>query len=347
MIGVTFGRLSFGLPFSKGKVVVLRILSRSDVEAALPMPDAIEAMRQAFASLARRTVDVPQRTVLPMNDRDLTLTMPWASATHESAGAKLLTVKPTNPQRGLPAIHGAVVMFDSATGRPSAILEGTSLTAIRTGAASGLATDLLALPDADSVAIIGAGAQARTQLKAVCCVRPIRSAKIFSRTKEKAEEFASEIESWHGGPEAVMVADSAAQAVRDVTVVCTATQATSPLFEDVDLSPGVHINAIGSYTPAMREIPEATVEVSRVVVDQREAALEEAGELISALEKGVITVDDMVELGQIVVGVPVGREHVEQKTLFKSVGLAVQDMFAAESAIAGAVERGLGTTVPF
>lgn len=325
-------------------MTTLLALSAADVRRALPMREAIAAMRQAFGQLAAGRVDAPLRTALALpTERAVALVMPARGDTPLGVGAKLVSVVPQNPSRGLPLVHAVVVLLDEATGVPAALVEGTTLTAIRTGAASGLATDLLARPDASRMAVLGAGAQARTQLEAVSCVRRIAMATVYSRTRARAERFAEEAGVALGVP--VRVADSARAAVREADIVCTATSAATPVLLAPDVAPGTHINAIGSYTPGMRELDPALVGRARVVVDQRAASLAEAGEVIAAVAAGLVSERDLIELGAVVIGAVQGRRGPDEITLFKSVGLAAQDLWAAAAAVAGARAGGLGIPV--
>jgi ornithine cyclodeaminase/alanine dehydrogenase-like protein (mu-crystallin family) len=321
-------------------------LSAADVRRALPMHDAIAAMREAFAQLARGEVDMPARLRLEAPaGRGVALVMPCHSSARGLFSLKHVTIFPDNPGRGLPQIQSTVLLTDAATGTPLAVLEGASLTAIRTGAASGLATDLLARADAATAAVIGTGVQARTQLEAVCCVRPIRRARVYSRNAESAGKFADEMSRRLGI--AVECADSAAAAVRDAAIVCTATGSTAPLFDDHDLSPGTHINAIGSFLPTLIEIPSETVCRARVVVDHCAAALEEAGDLIAPYVAGLIAESHFgTELGDVVLGRAPGRTAEAEITLFKSVGVAIQDLCAAEQALDNARRLGIGIALP-
>ena len=321
----------------------MRLLTAADVRTALPMAEAIEAMRDAFAAVSAGTADIPLRTHIPLpDDRGATLTMPAATRSPVRLGAKLLTVFPNNPSRKLPMIHGLVVMFDEETGRPSGLLEGMTLTAIRTGAASGLATELLSKQDASSVAIIGSGTQARTQLEAVCCVRPIERVTIYSRNDANATRFAEEIVDLPGVPENVQVVPSAAAAADGADIICTATSASDPVLASADVAAGTHVNAVGSYTPQMRELDVELLSRARIVVDQRSAALAEAGELIAAIDAGEVREEDLIELGEIVSGTRQGRLGDDETTVFKSVGLAVQDLCAAARALQRAEESGIG-----
>jgi ornithine cyclodeaminase len=225
-------------------------------------------------------------------------------------------------------------------------MDGTYLTALRTGAASGVATDLLARPDARVAAIFGAGAQARTQLEAICTVRSIEQVWVYDIDVAAARAYAAQM-ARRGAPipADIAVADSPAQAVRGADVICTATTSSTPVFADADLKPGVHVNGVGSYTPAMQEIPAETVTRARVVVDSRQACLAEAGDLIIPLRQGLITESDIhSEIGEVAAGRIAGREASEV-TFFKSVGNAVQDVAVAELILRRATELDLGVEV--
>jgi len=244
----------------------------------------------------------------------------------------------------LPLIHALVVVVDAATGRPAAVMDGTYLTALRTGAVSGAATDLLSREDAQVAAVFGAGAQGRTQLEAVCAVRSIREAWVYDVVSEQAADYASEMSQRLSLP--VRVADAPVEAVRQADVICTATTSSAPVFEDAYVRPGTHINAVGAYTPEMQEIPVETVQRAKVVIDHRAASLAEAGDLLIPLEQGLITEDHIyAELGQIAAGRKPGRASAEEITLFKSVGVAVQDVAAAGAVLEAARRQNLGIEV--
>jgi ornithine cyclodeaminase len=238
-----------------------------------------------------------------------------------------------------------MMVLDASNGSPRAILEAGTLTAIRTGAASGAATDLLARPDAATAAIFGAGVQGRTQLEAIYAVRPIREARIFDARRENAESFARNMSAALDCD--VAPADSPAQALRGADVICTATNAREPVFADGDVAEGAHINAVGSYQPEVREIPGETVARALVVVDHRVSALAETGDLIIPIGQGLFGEDHIhAELGEIVLGRNAGRESPGEITFFKSVGVAVQDLTAAARILARAEQSNLGTEVP-
>ena len=234
---------------------------------------------------------------------------------------------------------------DPATGRPLSLMEGAALTALRTGAASGLATDLLARKDATEAAIFGAGAQARTQLLAINAVRKLQRVRIHARRPQSVDELIAELQPSMNGVQLVPEADPVA-ALRDADIVCAATTSHTPVFHGADLKRGAHINGVGSYTPQMQEVGTVTLRrASKIVADTREGAMAEAGDLILGIERGAIRATDIIALGDIVNGGRPGRERDDEITFFKSVGHAALDVAAAQAAYARASELGLGTRV--
>jgi ornithine cyclodeaminase/alanine dehydrogenase-like protein (mu-crystallin family) len=311
--------------------MTLPFFTAEDIRRALPMREAIEAMRAAFIAFSEGRAHIPQRLSISIPEQEgITLVMP-GYVPPDALGLKVVSVFPRNPARGLPTLSALVVMLDPETGAPAALLDGAFLTAWRTGAASGLATDLLARPDAESLALIGAGAQARTQLLAVAAVRSLRRVRVYSRTHARAQALIEEMQGQEGIPQDIAVAPTPEAAVAEADIVCTATNSSVPVFDGQALRPGTHINAIGSFTLEMRELDEETFRrAARVVVDSRAAALAEAGEVVWAIRQGILREADLVELGEIAAGRRPGRERPEEITLFKSVGLAVQDLVAAQ-----------------
>jgi len=324
----------------------LLYLSAEEVHRALPMPDAIAAMKEAFVQLSNGQVALPpRRRIEAPGEQGAALVMACHSAAQGLFALKFITLFDTNRQCGLPLIQALVILSDAITGTHLAVLEGAALTAVRTGAASGAATDALARPDAAVAAIFGAGVQARTQLEAVSAVRRIRQARVFDPNAALADQFAAEMAQRLGLP--VARASSPAKALEDAGVVCTATTAPTPVFEDHELPPGAHINAVGSYKPQVAEIPADTVRRARVVVDHRASALEEAGDLLAALRRGLIDQAHFsTELGEVLAGRARGRQSAEEVTLFKSVGVAIQDLCAASRALANARRLRLGVELP-
>jgi ornithine cyclodeaminase/alanine dehydrogenase-like protein (mu-crystallin family) len=242
-------------------------------------------------------------------------------------GLKLISLCEDNPAKGLPMAQAMAILMDAERGTPLAVMEAAHLTAVRTGAASGVATDALARQDARVAAIFGAGVQGKTQLEAVAAVRPIRKAFIFDVNPSAAADYAVEM-----GKRLSLDVEPAAspEALREADIISTATTSITPVFLDRDLKPGVHINAIGSYKPHVREIPGETVLRALVYVDQRKACLEEAGDLIIPLREGLIDGGHIRgEIGEVLAGLKPGRNSGQDITLFKSVGNAAQDLAIA------------------
>jgi ornithine cyclodeaminase/alanine dehydrogenase-like protein (mu-crystallin family) len=329
------------------------ILTADDVKKALTMKDTIEAMKRAYASLSDGKAEVPLRTRLSIPPQDaISLFMPvYVQAEGGDALAvKIVSLFPKNPERErrLAFIQAAVLVFDAETGRATALLEGSSLTAIRTGAGSGAAIDLLARPDSRVVAVFGAGAQGRTQLEAACSVRKIEKAWVFDPSIDRAEAIVEEMAGKGPIPQNMRVANSSEQAISEADIVCTATTSSTPVFADADLKPGTHVSAIGSYTPEMQEVPAETVARALVVVDSRSATLAETGDLLRPMQAGLFGEEHIhAELGEIVLWRKAGRSSPDQITYFKSVGVAVQDAMAAQLALQNARKLGLGREVSF
>ncbi len=323
-------------------------LTADDIRILVPMRDAIALMKEAFGALSAGAAVAPLRTPIEVApEQAVALFMPAAVPSVGGLGLKVVSVFPNNPSRGLPTIHALVCLINPETGAPLAIMDGTYLTALRTGAVSGAATDLMARPDAHVLALFGAGAQAVTQAEAVCAVRPIDDIRVVARSAEKGAAFIERLRTHAPAlAEKVRVALDPAEALRGADVICTATPAMSALFADDAVEPGTHINAVGAYTPAMQEIPPATVARARIVVDQREAAWAEAGDLVIARDLGVIPSDAIyAELGELASGTKPGRQSPDEITFFKSVGNAVQDIAVGRRAVDRAREQGRGQTI--
>ncbi len=325
------------------------ILSADDLRRAVPMEQAMEAVASAFAQLSGGQAEVPLRLRLAVPAQEgLALVMPAYLAESDALGLKLLTIFPHNQElHRLPVINALVLLFDAENGLPLALMDGGWLTALRTGAASGVATRLLARQDARVLALFGAGAQALPQVWAVCVARPIERVWLVNRTPARAERLAGELRRFGPPiPADVRVAASAREALGEADVICCATAASTPLFDDADLRPGAHLNGIGSYLPTMQEVPSATVARARVFVDERRAAWAEAGDLIIPRDQGLLDEAHIAgELGELVAGRLAGRADSNQITFFKSVGLAVQDVATAQMAYTRARELGIGVEV--
>lgn len=322
----------------------MRILSAQDLEALVPMRAAIGAVREAFAALSTGRATAPMRIGLPIPQHAAALFMPALLDDAGIVSVKAATVHPENPRRGLPRVQALVVALDASTGTPRGLLEGTFLTALRTGAASGVATDLLARQSAAKGLVIGAGPQARTQALAIDAVRDLREIRIRGRSPGSAERLVAELRGKTRAP--VAVSDSPRDLL-GADVICAATNSTTPVFDGRDVRAGCHVNGIGSYRRGMEEVDAAFLErVDKIVVDRREAAWAEAGELIAARERGQIGEEDIyAEIGEICAGLRPGRTNDEEITFFKSVGNAVQDAAVAAVALREAERRGVGKEI--
>jgi alanine dehydrogenase len=326
----------------------MRILSRADVQRSISMKDAIAIVRDAFAQLSTDQATVPLRVPVPIEKHDgVTLFMPAHLRTSDALAVKIVSVHNQNPSKGLPLIHALVVVIDAATGKPLAIMEGGYLTALRTGAATGVSTDLLARREAKIAAIFGAGVQGRSQLLAVAAVRKLERVYVYDAVPGQADRFVREMRGQPGVPGDLRAAASSTEAVREADVICTATTSTQPVFAGTDIKPGVHISAIGAYTPEMQEIDEKTLQrANKIVIDHHAGALAEAGDLILALKHGAIKESDIyAEIGEIAAGKKPGRERADEITFFKSVGNAVQDVSVARAIYDAAVRDNLGVEV--
>src|SRR5215813_13377 len=326
----------------------MRLLTRSDIQQSISMRETVEVVKRAFGGLSTGSADIPLRTVLSLPKHDgVTLFMPGYLSDSESLAVKLVSVHNRNPERNLPLINAVVIVIDPATGQAVAAIEGGYLTALRTGAGSGAATDLLARRDAEVAAIIGAGAQARAQTLAVAAVRPIKRLWIYSRSRRRVEELITDVGPQLGTSIELLAADSPSQAVSEALVICAATTSTSPVFEGADLRPGAHVNGVGSFRPAMQEIDCVTLQrASKIVVDSREGALTEAGDLLVAIERGEIQSSDIyAEIGEIAAGLKAGREDDDEITYFKSVGNAAQDAAVAQAIYQRALRDDLGVEI--
>jgi ornithine cyclodeaminase len=318
------------------------VLNQEEVERLLDMEGCIEAMAGALASLARGEVHVPLRFVVkPQDEPSLIGLMP----AHRAGDSPLYSLKtvcvfPDNPQRGLDAHQGTVTLFDGVTGEVRALMNASAITAIRTAAVSAVATRLLAREDARELGVLGSGVQARSHLEALRLVRDFDRVRIYSPTPGHAQALADE-----SGAE---IAGSAEQAVRSADVVVTATSSVAPVLERGWLKDGAHVNVVGGRPPEMRELDTATIADSAFYVDRRESAENEAFDYRDALESGAIGPGHIRgEIGEVLIGAAPGRQSPEELTVFRSLGLAVEDLAAAEYVVRRARETGVGTEVAF
>ena len=322
------------------------ILDSEQIRELLPMRDCIELMADALSSLARDEVFQPLRTIIrPPEARGLLGLMPaYRTGDHGAFGMKAICVFPGNPAIGKDAHQGAVMLFSRETGEIIALMNASEITAIRTAAVSAVATRLLARDDAHELAIIGAGVQARTHLAALDAVREITQARVACRNIEHAQEVVLEMQPRFSFPiEAVKTNE---EAVRGADLVVTATSSQEPVLHKDWISPGAHVNAIGTHSPNSREIDSATMAAARIFVDRRESALNEAGDYLLAANEGLINAESIVgEIGELLIGTKQGRNSVDEITLFKSLGLAIEDVACAEYLYQKALSQSFGTWV--
>jgi ornithine cyclodeaminase len=337
------------------------LLDHETVRKALPVSAAVPLMAEAMRRFSAGLFTQPLRQVLrPETDPAMFAVMPAHAAPPTGAaaedgfaaefgglggfGLKAIMFKPGNPAKGLPAHVGAVFLFDPETGELAAILDAAALTAVRTAAVSAVAARELARPDAGDLAILGAGAQARSHLEAMAEVRTLRRIRVWNRTRGRGDEFAA----WAAGVVQipVEVSDSPAAALAGADLVCTTMASTEPVVAAADLAEGAHVNAVGASVRSARELHAAAVARCSVFVDSRESAAAESADLLAPIEEGLSGPGQVwTEIGEVLLGRAPGRGDQNEITLYKSLGMAGQDVTAGFAVLRHAVERGLGRTV--
>jgi alanine dehydrogenase len=320
------------------------IIRQTDVRDLLSMDTCIAAVRDALADTAKGEGLQPLRAVMWLPERVGAIgTMPGFISAGGLLGIKTISVFPGNEGTEFDSHQGTVMLFDSSNGALLAIVDATELTAIRTAAASGVATDALARPDSSVVAILGSGTQAATHIDAMCAVRPIREVRIWSRDPSNAERL---VAAKQDSASHVRATATVAEAVAGADIVCTTTASRSPVLIGQLLEPGMHINAVGACVPSARELDGEAVTRCQMIVDSRASALAESGDFLLAKAEGLVDDRDIVaELGEVLIGAAVGRKEASQITLFNSLGLAVEDVAAAHSVYRSALKAGVGTSI--
>ncbi|HEV7682620.1 MAG TPA: ornithine cyclodeaminase family protein [Pyrinomonadaceae bacterium] len=324
------------------------ILSHDEVVKLLPMKECIAVMRDALLALASGQAHQPLRTIMrPPDAAGVMGLMPsYLSGANAAFGLKAICVFPENPAIGKDAHQGAVLLFSAETGELQAMMNASAITAIRTAAVSGVATDLLAREAADNLAILGTGVQARSHLAAMSEVRDIKQCRIASRRMEHAENFVEEMRRSFSFP--IESASTVQAAVAGADLIVTATNATEPILKREWISPGAHLNLVGASRPNAREVDSSTMAAASVFVDRRESTVNESGDYIFALNEGAIGPDHIrAEIGEVLHGDKPGRTSPHEITLFKSLGLAVEDLAAAEFLYRSAKELNAGTWVEY
>lgn len=322
----------------------MRIITATETRRHYSMKQAISAMERAFISLSSNECHIPMRVVtrLPADDL-LMLYKPAFVEKDRKVTVKFITQRERTVITGVPAIQGIVMVIDSVTGEILSVMDGDYITALRTGAASGLATRLLACKDARTMALFGCGAQGKTQVEAVLCERAIGKILVFEKDRDRANLFIDELQ---GKTSAEMVCCEDTSALKEADIICTATNASAPLFKREDVKEGVHINAIGSFQPHMQELDPRLIRDARIFLDSREPCLKESGDLIKPIREGIFSEDHIAgEIGDVLLNRIAGRESDNQVTIFKSVGLAIQDYVVATDVYNCSLEKGFGTDI--
>jgi ornithine cyclodeaminase/alanine dehydrogenase-like protein (mu-crystallin family) len=328
--------------------VKVLVLTYGEVRALLPMGACIEVMAGALSALARGEVYQPLRTIVrPEGAKGLMAMMPaYAPVPEPAFGLKLIGVFPGNVALGMDAHQGAVLLIDGDTGALRALVNASAITEVRTAAVSGVATRVLARPEAGELAIVGAGVQARSHLEAMACVRPLRRVRVAGRAPERVHAFLEEMAPRFAFPiEAVGTVEAA---VRGADIVVTATSSREPVLRREWIAAGAHLNVVGASLAACREVDSATMAAARLFVDRRESTENEAGDYLVPLREGAIAPGHIqAEIGEVLTGAKGGRSSPDEITLFKSLGLAVEDLASAAYVYARAREAGTGTWVEF
>jgi ornithine cyclodeaminase len=324
------------------------VLNTQQIRELLPISECVELMADALSALARDEVFQPLRTIIrPPGARGLLGLMPaYRSGERGAFGLKAICVFPENPSQGKDAHQGAVTLFNRETGELLALMNASEITAIRTAAVSAVATRLLAREDASELGIIGAGVQARTHLEALACVREIKRARLAARTLSHSQKLAEEMQPRFTFP--IEPVETNEAAVRGADLIVTATSSLEPVIQREWISSGAHINAIGTHSPKSREVDSATMAAARIFVDRRESALNESGDYLLAAAEGVVSPESIVgEIGELLLGTKSGRTSRDQITLFKSLGLAIEDVACADFLYRKALNQSVGSWVDF
>ena len=324
------------------------ILSHEEVSSLLTMKECIAVMREALVALAQGKAFQPLRTIhRPPGAKGAIGLMPsYLSGDHAGFGLKAVCVFPGNPAIGKDSHQGGVLLFSAETGELQAVMNASAITAIRTAAVSGVATDLLARKDACDLAMIGSGVQARSHLIAMSEVRPIKRCRIASRSLEQAKAFIAEMQKRVSFP--IQAVESIEEALKGADVIVTATSSREPIVQREWISPGAHLNVVGSSFASAREVDSATMAGASLFVDRRESTLNEAGDYLFPAREGLIGPEHIrAELGEILIGERLGRTAPEEITLFKSLGIAIEDLASADYLYRKAQEQKVGSWASF
>jgi alanine dehydrogenase len=314
------------------------VLNGDDIRRLVTIADLIEPIAAAMAGATRREAQLPLRQAIPLGGADKFGVMPGALGGDGTYGAKLLSLFPGNPDRGLSSHAGVMLVFDRETGLPKACLDASVLTALRTAAASAVATRLLARPDARRLAIIGAGEEAEGHVTAMRAVRTLDKVVVWSRNRDKTEAFARRL--------GIDAAPTMAAALEDADLICTTTSATQPFLSVAMIPAGAHLNAVGGSMPYLRELQPDCVPALGFFTDYRPSLEAQAGEVIDARAQGLVAADwQATEIGEVIAGTRSGRTGDAERTVYRSLGVASQDLAAGEFVVARAMERKCGVEV--
>ena len=342
------------IPFSKlfcsKKGTEILILKESDMSSMISMSDIIEADKEALSIYSSQKSNIPLRSNLDIPEyKGQCLFMNGYAAPAKALGVKIVSVYPENITKNLTSVPATMVLVDAETGMVNSLLDGTYLTRLRTGAISGLATDILSRKDSKIFALFGTGGQAVTQLEAVLTVRKIEEVRVFDVFKERAKEFAAKMTEKFGKKFNVKIiaAESSDKAVENADIITTVTTSKKPVFDANKVKKNVHINGVGSYTPEMQEIPgDILVKANKIFVDTRDGAINESGDLIKPIQSGLIKKEKINgELGEVINGLMKGRESDDEMTFFKTTGSAVLDLVAAQKIYEMAKAKKIGQMV--
>jgi alanine dehydrogenase len=324
---------------------MMLILTETQVQALIDVDELITALERAHIQYSTGKTVMPVRLVVPLPQIDGRITaMPGFLNEDRALGMKVVTYFQNNPNQNLPSILATIMLFSTETGKMMAVMDGGYITAIRTACASAMATKVLSNPTASVLGVLGAGVQARAHIRALCRVRKLQTIKIYSPSGSSATKVKQELESEIGIT--IAVSNSVEESVRGCDLIVTATTAKEPIVSARWLQPGVHINAIGSHRPDARELDGATLARSKVFVDSRQAIMAECGDVLLALaEKSVMPDHVQTEIGEVLAGTRPGRSKPDEVTLYKSVGIAIQDVATADLVYHKALEQNLGTNV--
>lgn len=323
----------------------IKVLNSEDLKQLVSIEEAIETVVDAYVELSNNTAEMPDRVITGLGQELDIFFKPSLVPNINTAAVKLLSIRKQGGVNGHPAIQGLVILIDSENNLTQAIIDGSHLTALRTGAASGVATRYLAREDSSVLALFGAGAQAYTQFEAVCAERPIKKAYLFgsSKTSQSVQTF---IDYYKGKSNVEIIAADNLEVLSSVDIICTVTPSFQPLFKTSQLKKGVHINAAGSYSPTMHELPEDIFMHTSLFVDHKESCFSSTADILVPLEKGLLPMENFKgEIGDLILGKIKGRSNDSEITVFKNVGIAIQDLMTAKYAYDKACKENFGTSI--